>query len=497
MLLNDILKNIEISGAIPVGIEIANIENDSRKVDPGTLFIAASGYVDDAHVFIPDAYLRGCRYFLIDAARYDEFGVSYPEGVFLPARDIRHALAFAAKNFFGDPTSKMKLVGITGTNGKTTTAFTVYSSLMKLGHQTGLVGTIEYRIGGSVVPATNTTPDILALNRLFAVMAAAGVEYTVMEVSSHSLALGRVLGLEFDIMAFTNLTQDHLDFHGSMDAYLDAKLKIFDMLEISAKTGKAAIINRDMPVFDKIQSYAGTRKGFIFKTLSLHDSSADYHSEVKELTPRFTRYLMNGDPFEIGMIGDPNVYNFTLASAILIELGFAPVVFKPLLKDIHTRGRMERVHTSGDFDVFIDYAHSPDGLINLLQTMRKVVPSGGRVITLFGAGGDRDRTKRPLMGKAASEYSDIVIVTSDNPRTEDPDMIIRDILPGVEGRAKEYTVEPDRLTAIRKAIDLARPKDVIVVAGKGHEDYQIVGKIKHHFSDREEVETYLKDKGLS
>jgi UDP-N-acetylmuramoyl-L-alanyl-D-glutamate--2,6-diaminopimelate ligase len=494
MRLTGILRGIPVEGKFPTDIEISALENDSRNSGPGTLFAAASGYTDNAHDFIPDAYSRGCRAFIIGIAYSDEFCRRFPDAVFIPVADMRYALAISAKNFYGDPTARFRLIGITGTNGKTTTAFTAYSILRKLGCRAGLIGTIEYRINDRIVPATNTTPDILALNRLFAEMAAEGVEYVFMEVSSHSLALGRVLGLEFDTMAFTNFTQDHLDFHGTMENYLNEKLKIFDLLHASIKTDKAALINLDMPVFPEIKEYSGKRGGYKFRTYSIRDGRADYYSRILDLNPRYTHFELNGSRLEIGMIGDPNVYNYTLASAILIENGFPLDSFSGLLKTLHTRGRMERVHTEGGFDIFIDYAHSPDGLINLLQTMRKVVPDGGRIITLFGAGGDRDRTKRPLMGQAASEYSDTVVVTSDNPRTEDPDAIIHDILPGITG---EHEIIPDRREAIRHSIDIARPKDIIVLAGKGHEDYQIIGKTKHHFSDREEAETYLKEKGLA
>ncbi|NPV00493.1 MAG: UDP-N-acetylmuramoyl-L-alanyl-D-glutamate--2,6-diaminopimelate ligase [Brevinematales bacterium] len=494
MRLHHILRNIAQPDDLPADTEISALENDSRGAGPDTLFIAASGYTDKSRDFIPDAYSRGCRIFVVDSEFAPGLRAEFPAADFIPVADIRHALAYSAKNFHGDPTARMRLIGITGTNGKTTTAFTAYSILRKLGIRAGLIGTIEYRINDRIVPATNTTPDILALNRLFAEMAAEGVEYIIMEVSSHSLALGRVLGLEFDTMAFTNFTQDHLDFHGTMENYLNEKLKIFDLLYTSVKTDKTALINLDIPEFPRIRAYSGTRGGYEFKTYSIHDARADYYSRIIDLNPRYTRFELNGVPLETGMIGDPNVYNFTLASAILMEHGFALGSFSGLLRTIHTRGRMERVHTEGGFNIFIDYAHSPDGLINLLQTMRKVVPAGGRVITLFGAGGDRDKTKRPLMGQAASDYSDLVIVTSDNPRTEDPDAIIEDILPGV---TRAHEVIPGRREAIRHAIDIARPKDIIVLAGKGHEDYQILGKIKHHFSDREEAENYLTEKGLA
>ena len=494
MHLHHILRNIALPDDLPADAEISALENDSRSAGPDTLFVAASGYTGNSRDFIPDAYSRGCRTFVVDSEFAPDLHAKFPAADFIPVADIRHALAYSAKNFYGDPSARMRLIGITGTNGKTTTAFTAYSILRKLGVRAGLIGTIEYRINDRIVPATNTTPDILALNRLFAEMAAEGVEYVIMEVSSHSLALGRVLGIEFDTMAFTNFTQDHLDFHGTMENYLCEKLKIFDLLHTSVKTDKSALINLDMPVFPEIKAYSGSRGGYEFKTYSIRDTRADYYSRVTDLNPRYTRFELNGVPLEIGMIGDPNVYNFTLAAAILMGHGFALDSFSGLLKTIHTRGRMERVHTEGGVDIFIDYAHSPDGLINLLQTMRKVVPPGGRVITLFGAGGDRDKTKRPLMGQAASEYSDIVIVTSDNPRTEAPAAIIEDILPGVTGA---HEVIPGRREAIRHAIDIARPKDIIVLAGKGHEDYQILGKIKHHFSDREEAENYLTEKGLA
>lgn len=482
---------------IPEG-EISNIENDSRKCDGKCLFIASSGYIDDAHPFIPDAYQRGCRYFVIDAERLGEFELQFPGAVFLPVSNLKRALALIARNFFNDPSSKLTVIGITGTNGKTTTAFAIYSMLRKMGKLAGLIGTIEYRINDLVLPAFNTTPDILTLNRLLAQMVQEGIEYVPMEISSHSLALGRVDGLQLNVAAFTNFTRDHLDFHGTIEEYFQAKLKIFKLLSDSGKSPKFAFINKDLSVYQKINDYiipyTLLENGIKVRTISLNNPDADYYAQLLQLTPRNTKFLFNGKPVEIGMIGDINIYNFTLAGAILTELGFDWEKWSSTMRDIKVRGRMEAVDTGRDYDVFVDYAHTPDALENSLKVLRKVKKKEGRLICIFGAGGDRDRSKRPLMGEAAARLADLVIVTSDNPRTEDPLRIIKDVVEGVKRVRSDFNLEPDRHKAIQMALDIAQPNDLILIAGKGHEDYQIVGKTKHHFSDQEEVRNYFAKK---
>ncbi len=498
MLLKHIIEGYSL--IMPAGLDTAfnvdKIENDSRNADQQTLFIAASGYVDDAHPYIESAYKNGCRYFVISAERLKEFRSAYPDAYFIGAENIFEALAYLARNFYENPSGKLCLVGITGTSGKTTTAFAAYSLFQSLGFKGGLIGTIEYRIGSQIFPASNTTPDILYLNRLFAQMASDGVKYCVMEVSSHALSLGRVAGLHFDIAAFTNFSQDHLDFHKTMENYFEAKLKIFDLLSSSQKKKRTALINMDIPLYDKMVKYLEKFKNIILKTYSVSKKGSDYPILVKQLTPDNTEFEINTLPIRISMMGITNVYNFSVASIILMELSFSLEIFKDFLYNIKVAGRMENVPNKRGFSVIIDYAHKPDALEKLLQTVRNILRKNGRVITVFGAGGDRDRSKRPLMGRIAGKLSDFILITSDNPRTEDPLAIIQEIEEGVkETGGAPYEIEAERSEAIKIALKKAVKDDIVVIAGKGHEDYQIIGKTKRHFSDREEVEKYFLKEG--
>ena len=484
MLLSEILFDIQNITKFS-DAEIQNIQNDSRRCNRHSLFVAASGYCDDAHAFIPDAYARGCRYFVVEKSRLSEWQARYKDAAFIGCEDIHQALALAARRFYRDPSRAFQLVGITGTNGKTTTAFAVYQTLRRLGVEAGLIGTIEYRINDRVIPATNTTPDILRLNELMAEMHDEGVKMVVMEVSSHALALGRVTGLRFDISAFTNLTQDHLDFHKNMDAYLDAKLRLFSLQAEGEKPHPVALINRDIKQYSKIRDFIAKYPSITAKSYGFSPNT-DICCEITEQKPAYTLFKLNGRPVRIAMTGQPNVYNFTLAAMILSEAGFSYSQWAPLFETITVRGRMEALHSPKGFSVIIDYAHTPDALINLLKTCRSIMEPAGRLLTVFGAGGDRDHGKRPIMGKAASELSDLVFVTSDNPRTENPEKILDDIIQGVAHAQQHKLIrEADRQKAIAKALAEARPYDVVAIAGKGHEDYQIIGHKKFHFSDKE------------
>ncbi len=496
MQISELLSGIDGIEKPSSGIEISGIENDSRQAGPDTLFIAASGYTDDAHVYVESAYANGCRAFLVDRSRKAALEGRFPGAWFGGAPDVKSALASVAAKFYGEPSKRMTLIGVTGTKGKTTTTTAIFKALRGMGHGAGMIGTIRYHINDTVLPATNTTPDLLALNRLMADMAAAGAKYLVMEVSSHALELQRVEGLHFDIGGFTNFTQDHLDFHKTMDEYFAAKLKIFDLLAASSKLSKTLIANRDMNRFGELEQYAKRFPPVALKTASVKYDGADYRSRIVSALPSGSRFELNGRPVEVSIPGEFNVYNFTMAAAILKELGFDYDKFVPLLKGVKVPGRIEPVDMGGKCHVLVDYAHTPDAMENLLRTVRSMLPEGGRVITVFGAGGDRDRTKRPLMGEAAVKASEIVVVTSDNPRTEDPGRIIEDVLEGVEraNGGREVIVEADRRKAIRLAVAMAKPDDVVVIAGKGHEDYQIVGKTKTHFSDQEEARNWAINK---
>jgi len=473
--------------------DIESLENDSRRVNKKSLFIAYSGYTEDAHPYIGNAYQNGCRFFIIDSKRLNDFKMQFPKAFFIGSSNLPETLSFCASRFYENPTSKLYLIGITGTSGKTTTAFTTYHLLRKMGIRAGLIGTIEYRIDDEILPASNTTPDVLFLNYLFHRMIQKGVTHCVMEVSSHALALGRVNGLEFNAVAFTNFSQDHLDFHKTMEEYLKAKLKIFNLISSSPKKEHIAIVNMDMKEFPEIINYTKNIKPLQLKTFSVEKKKADYYIKILSMSPQKSEIELCKEKIEIGMIGITNIYNFSLASIILIESGFNIKDFKKFTEEIRVPGRMESFQNDSGFTVIIDYAHKPDALEKLLKTVRSLIANNQRVITVFGCGGDRDKLKRPIMGRIAGNLSESVIITSDNPRTENPDNIILEIEQGLkENGFHNYTTEVDRKKAIHKALMEATRGDIVVIAGKGHEDYQIIGKTKIHFSDREEVEKFFK-----
>ncbi len=491
MLLSDLIyQSLNQKVEDSVNLQIRDVCNDSREAATNSLFVAASGYVEDVHPYIASAFEKGCRAFVIHTS-YHSLQESFSGAVFVEVNDTHKALVNICKIFFGDLSTALKIIGITGTNGKTTTSTVIFRTLRYLGIPAGLIGTIEYRINDRVYPASNTTPDLLVLYKLLAQMKQEGVDIVVMEVSSHALELGRVEGLEFDITCFTNLTQDHLDFHKDMESYLKAKLKLFSLQTSSKKVHLCALINKDIQEYSIIEEHIKHFPQIKMMNYSIQDPESDYYARIEDLSPVNTRFSVNHQIFNISMIGLPNVYNFTLAHAVLCELGIDIKSYLEFLKEIKVRGRMESLHSPKGFSVIIDYAHSPDALQNLLTTCKSVIKGQGRIICVFGAGGDRDKSKRPVMGNIAQSISDIVIVTSDNPRTEDPGFIIEDITAGMTDNSKPYQIEIDRESAIIKALKLAENQDIVVIAGKGHEDYQIIGKTKHHFSDKEIVEREL------
>jgi len=494
MLLNEVIKGLDV--VLPCTLnrdfDVQVLENDSRKVNSFSLFIAYSGYAGDAHRFIDHAYGNGCRHFVVSVQKMKELHEKYPEAFFMGSDDLPRALSISAANFYDDPSSKLCLIGITGTSGKTTTAFAIQSLIQDCGFKCGLIGTIEYHIGNKIIPAGNTTPDVLFLNSLLSRMVEEGLQYCVIEVSSHALSLGRISGLNFDVAAFTNFTQDHLDFHVTMQNYLEAKLKIFDLLSKSKKNNRIAVINSDMSIYGSIMAYLRRFNNISVKKFSLEGGESDYRIRIDCINQSGSDFEFEGVPMRIAMIGMTNLYNFSMSCVILTELGFHPQKFSKSIYNIKVRGRMELLTSPGGFTVVIDYAHKPDALEKLLSTLRDTVMSGGRIITVFGAGGDRDKTKRKIMGKIAGRLSDINFITSDNPRTEDPLTIIRDLEAGLKETGNcSYTVEADRARAIRLAMEGAVKGDIVVIAGKGHEDYQIIGRKKNHFSDREEVEKFF------
>ncbi len=493
MKLSTLLNGIEFENNINLeNIEIENIVNDSRKANEKSLFIAYSGYASDVHPFIEKAYENGCKNFVVLKGKINNKNLHNAN--FIYVKDIRKAFSIIAKNFYGDVTSQMKIIGITGTSGKTTTTFVIYNALRWLGKNVGLIGTIEYRINDEVFESTNTTPDLLDLYEIITKMKKEGVEYLVMEVSSHSLALGRVDGINFDVCGFTNFSQDHLDFHKTMEEYLEAKLLIFDKLNSSNKKEKTLIVNKDMEIFTRIKKKALSYPLIKLKTISSEDDKADYFIRVIKNSTSKTVFELNGEKIEIKMPGITNVYNFAFASSILHSLGFKITDFSTILIYTSVKGRMESIPNHLGISIIVDYAHKPDALEKVLKTLRPIIKNNGKLITVFGCGGDRDRLKRPIMGKIAGELSDYVIITSDNPRTEDPLSIIKEIEEGIKNLTTSYEIIPDRREAIRKAIFMANKNDCILIAGKGHEDYQIIGKEKFHFSDKEEAIKAIKEK---
>jgi len=473
--------------------EVFDIAHDSRKVRPGSLFVAVRGFHSDGHQFIPQAVQAGAVAIVAEKGRNE---AAFRMTPMIVVDDSRRALALLAAAFYGHPSQNLILVGITGTNGKTTTTYLIKSIMEAAGRKAGLIGTIDYRVGDKVYTAPNTTPESLDLQRLLAEMVGFGVEYCVMEVSSHALALGRTVGCEFAVAGFTNLTQDHLDFHESMESYFRVKLLLFAGLSPNA----FAVINSDDVRATEI--IGATRAKVLTTGLSeradIRPSGSIGHG-IRGLS--FSVATPSGTiSVESSLVGRHNIYNILSAIGIGTALGFAgDDIARGISAMRAVPGRMEKVDEGQPFNVVADYAHTEDALVRLLETVREIAT--GKVITVFGCGGDRDRGKRPKMGAAAVNGSDIVIVTSDNPRTEDPLSIIGEIEKGMEASGVRlpvcdlvsatapgktpYFVIPDRHAAIAAAINMAGKGDVVVLAGKGHEDYQIIGDRKIHFDDRE------------
>ena len=484
MKLKELLENIEVEewSASP-DMEISDLCYDSRRVKPGSVFAAIPGFETDGHRFIPAAAENGAAVILCE--RKPETDVP-----FVRVRDSRTALALASANLFGHPGDHMHLIGVTGTNGKTTSTMLIKHMLERcLGAKVGLIGTNQNMIGDKALPAERTTPESYELQKLLREMADAGCTHVVMEVSSHSLVLARVAGLRFSVGLFTNLTQDHLDFHKTMDEYARAKALLFAQSE----KGGANVDDPYAPVM--LESAACP-----MLTWSIRKNDADLVAKDIRLASdgvRFCAVSAEGlARVKLAIPGSFSVYNALTVIACGLQLGIPLETCCESLSDAQgVKGRMEVVPTDGDYTILIDYAHTPDALENVLRALRETTT--GRLVALFGCGGDRDRTKRPIMGKIATETADFTIITSDNPRTEDPKDIIADILEGVSCPKSLYKVIIDRREAIAWAIDNHRSGDVIVLAGKGHETYQIVGKTKHHMDEREIVAEHLASRAQS
>jgi UDP-N-acetylmuramoyl-L-alanyl-D-glutamate--2,6-diaminopimelate ligase len=475
-------------------IDVGQVRDDSRRVQPGDLFVARRGLTVDSHLYVGEAERRGAKVCVLE--RDVPFG-----GVKVITRDAGKALAVIAANRYRNPGLQMTLVGITGTNGKTTTTYLVESILRAAGFRPGIIGTINYRYGDVVKTAPYTTPTPVELHRVLREMADAGTTHVVMETSSHALELGRLYGLRFRVGAFTNLTQDHLDLHGSMEAYFAAKAKLFE--ELIRPGDGVAVAMVDTPEGDRLLKLApGARlrcsilgAGDVFAERARWSING---IEARMHTPRGS--------FDIAspLLGEFNLANITLATGIAEGLGLPlDTIAAGVATLAGVPGRLERLDPHQQpLAVVVDYAHTPDALERALGALRTL--TAGRLLVVFGCGGDRDRKKRPLMGRVAARGADVVVVTSDNPRTEEPQSIIDQILAGLEREpldrmalgalgniGKGYAVEIDRRTAITAAIQAARPGDIVLIAGKGHEDYQILGKQKIHFDDREEASRVL------
>jgi len=467
---------------------ITSIETDSRKVGPGCLFIAMKGAKADGHGHIPAAIERGAAAILVEDAAFLQGQESVPH-LHCPA--IREDLWKLASAFYGNPTRDLTVIGITGTNGKTSTTYYLKGILDAAGIPAGLIGTIQYIVGDHVEKAVNTTPDALELQRLFARMRDAGLQSVVMEVSSHALSLGRVKGVHFDAAVFTNITEDHLDFHGSMENYVDAKLLFLEYLAASCKSVKHVCCNSSIQFGERVHPriassgisvrYFGVSSEFEAGQ-PVPDVAVIDETASLERTSFVLKTSDAGIPVSLEARGFFNVYNSLAAACAALAVGIPLGQIPGGLSRVRIPGRFELVENTRGILVAVDYAHTDDALSNLIRSARRLEPA--RVITVFGCGGDRDRKKRPLMGHAASSLSDLVIVTSDNPRSEDPDAIIRDIMPGIIDPEKAI-IEPDRRRAIFRAVSLARRGDIVLIAGKGHEDYQIFRDRTIHFDDRE------------
>lgn len=460
-------------------VEISGIEHDSRKVAAKNLFVCMEGAHVDGHKFIPQAVERGAVAILTTRKNFEPS--ENISALIVP--DMLNALAVIVPYFYDYPARAMRVVGVTGTNGKTTTTYMLREIFSTAGLKVGLIGTIQILIDDESFPNPNTTPNVIDLQHIFADMRAKNVQVVVMEVSSHALAENRVAGVEFDTAIFTNLTQDHLDFHGTMENYLRAKAKLFDMISRKGrKPNKSAVVNVDDAASEEILRHCHGNK----ITYAI-ENPADLHAVDLNVRADGMKFKVRADFGVMDLIlhvtGLFNVYNVLATIGAALAENISPEVIKRALENFHgVPGRFERIFSEAPFAVIVDYAHTPDGVKNVLETARQIVT--GKIITVFGCGGDRDNRKRPLMGKLAAELSDVVIATSDNPRTENPEKILDDIERGIVDK-KFYERIADRRAAIFRAIELANSGDVVLILGKGHENYQILNTGTIHFDDRE------------
>ncbi|MSQ76942.1 MAG: UDP-N-acetylmuramoyl-L-alanyl-D-glutamate--2,6-diaminopimelate ligase [Nitrospiraceae bacterium] len=467
-------------------VAVTSLTDDSRAVKPGSVFVAVKGERVDGHAFVGKAVGAGAAALVLQKGQSVTAAPSIPV---VRVDDSRRVLGVLAGRFYREPASRLCMVGVTGTNGKTTVTYLCKGVLETAGRRVGLIGTVAYQIGEERLPSAHTTPGAVELQALLARMVEAGMNAAVMEVSSHALAMDRTTGCEFDVAIFTNLTQDHLDFHRDMDGYFQAKLRLFADLDPAGRKlrPKRAIVNIDDARGARV---CGASRVPVW-TYAIQ-KPADIRAEDVRLAlsgTRFTAATPHGRfPVESRLVGEHNVYNILAAIGVGLHEGLSPeIIQRGIASVVNVPGRFERVEAGQDFTVVVDYAHTDDALLRLLTAAQAL--KTGRVITVFGCGGDRDRGKRPKMGHVAARLSDVVFLTSDNPRSEDPAAILREIEVGVRealaDRRIRYEVIADRRAAIEAAVREAKSGDTVLIAGKGHEDYQIVGSTRLHFDDRE------------
>ena len=482
--LSTLLKDIDVIEVIgETDKNITALESDSRKVEKDGMFVAVKGVTNDGHKYIPVVASAH-----VGAIVCEDLPATFEKGItYVRVADSAEALGKLASAWYGHPSSKLKLVGVTGTNGKTTTATLLYEMAKLEGFKAGLLSTVCNYVMDRAVPTTHTTPDPLTLNELLSEMVDEGCEYAFMEVSSHSTAQKRVAGLRFAGGIFTNLTRDHLDYHGTVENYMNAKKAFFDMLPSDA----FALVNAD----DKCGMYMVQNTKAKVYTYSLR-SDADFRGRVLETRLDGTLMLLNGREVEVQFTGRFNAYNLTDVYGASILTGFDPEkVLINMSRLVPVAGRFQPFISKDGVAAIVDYAHTPDALINVLDTIREIVGADGEIITVVGAGGNRDHGKRPMMAQEAACRSDYLYLTSDNPRNEVPEDIIADMRAGLNREELERTqCITDRREAIREAVKRAKPGTVVLVAGKGHETYQEVNGVRHHFDDREEVKSAFEER---
>lgn len=479
--LSHLLRDIEVLEIIgDTDKNIIDLQSDSRKSQKEGLFVAVRGVTTDGHKYIPVVASAH-----VGAIVCEDLPTSLEKGVtYIRVKDSSVALGELASAWFGHPSKKLKLVGVTGTNGKTTTATLLYEMARMEGYKAGLLSTVCNYIQDRAIPTTHTTPDPITLNALLAEMVDAGCDYAFMEVSSHAARQHRIAGLHFTGAVFSNLTRDHLDYHGTVENYMNSKKMFFDMLGADA----FALVNAD----DKAGAYMVQNTKAKVYTYSLR-SDADFRCKVLESRLDGTLLLLNGQEVEVRFTGRFNAYNLTAVYGAAILTGFPKEeVLVNMSRLVPVSGRFQTIPAPNGVTAIVDYAHTPDALVNVLDTIREIVGVSGEIITVVGAGGNRDHGKRPMMAREAACRSDLLILTSDNPRDEEPDAIIADMKAGLTSEELRRTIcITDRREAIRTALRMARPGSVVLVAGKGHETYQEIKGVRHHFDDREEIRAFV------